>query len=312
MDISTPDKVGFGAAEQLMQHLRAMGCDTSQMRLVANVGLLAAGERDHYSGKRVQSFLPVALRMDFVSIGSDQPVASAFYKGTTVAADGDLRTPLKKAFVGHVRLDGVLAGAGKHLNAVADMMLALVAGHRTITGQISAAYEHIELDPAEIARILRNRFTLEIGLERLTRYMALDEEFFELLCERDDSPESRARLARNTYEKLVLREAFIKQPCTFEFYLELSKHARDNNRLVGMDFADYYQWFRRSEENFDQQGDFKKERAEAIKHVIDIWKANGMDFEAIRSGIKRNFKIHPWHQPKLFRFIDAVLTEEAA
>ena len=68
----------------LVDMLKSTGIDTTQTQLVAEVGLLPAGERDHYDGTRVKVFHPVAIRLEFVQPGVEQPIAVARFESLTV------------------------------------------------------------------------------------------------------------------------------------------------------------------------------------------------------------------------------------
>ena len=190
-------------------------------------------------------------------------------------------------------------------------MREIVDKHREITGQISSAYEHIEVDPAVITQITSKRFKLQIGLERLAKYLALDDEWFDLLCHCDGS-ESKIRMGEIEFEKLMLKEGFIKQPCSRDLYTQLRTEFVELGYVRGMEFMEYYQWFRRSEGIFEASGKISDESAAAMDTVIRSWHASGNSSDDIRYWLNRNFKIHPRHRDAVSHFIDVVVAGQVA
>jgi len=302
--------------QALLTQLQSKNHPIESIQLVAEVALLPAGFRDHYSGQTVQSFLPVARSMKLVQKG-DKGEEQTMLSTLTFGADRVVSKPKRagldtKDFDAHVQIDGVLAtrahSAGLRAGA-GLLMRQMVDLHREITGRVNAAYEHIEVDPFVIEQILAKRFTLTMDLARLVRYIDLNDQWFELLIE-GEGPEAAAQRNRISYEKLLLRDDFISEPCTLDLFMELKAEFSGNKYAIGMDFMDYYLWFRRSEEKFDPDGSFKASERDAMVKVIDAWRdtsafgTGAQAREQIESWANRNFKIHPRHRAQVAALVD--------
>lgn len=303
----------------LIDHLKGRGVDTAQTHLVATVALVPSGERDHWRGGQVKVFSPVAVCLEFVQArgtvdgvqASRVAIAIARFEADAVKRSASDSSLLEAAdFNRHVRLEGDLAGVEALAPAAGTLMRELVDKHREITGVVSAAYEHIEVDPSEICRITSKRFTLEIGLERLAKYLDLDSEWFELLCEAQ-SPETEARFQQIGFEKLMLKQGFIDQPCSQDLYNDLRREFSKEGYSTSMDFMDYYQWFRRSEAKLGSDGRFTSEARATIVPTLRRWHADGKEDyrESARYWASRNFKVHPRHRKAVDLLIDEVIAE---
>ena len=304
-----------GPIQPLIAHLTAKGISAKGIELVATVALLPAGERTHYTDQRVKVFHPVSVQLDFVQLDTEKLVAGARFDAPSVKRKKDSSLLDQQHFDRHVRLDGALADAETSAPVVGLLMRELVDKHREITGQVSSAFEHIETDPQVIDQITAKRFQLKIGLERLARYIALDDEWFDLLIEGDD-PRAERRIKQLNFEKLMLQEGFIQQPCSQGLYEELRAEFVSEGYLVGMQFMDYYQWFRRSEALFDDAGRITGDTRAEMERVITDWHATDKDKATFRENtcywVCRNFEIHPRHREAVGCFIDEVASQLSA
>lgn len=299
------------SVQSLINHLKDNGIDTTRTKLVATVALLPAGDRDHYSGKRVKVFHPVAVRLEFMQPGHERPIIAARFNASDVKKR-DVASPLLDIddFNAHVQLEGAPAGASRFTGPIATLMRELVSKHREITGEVSAAYEHIEVDPLAMDQITSQRFGLDIDLERLAKYIALEDERFALLCDIKNA-KTEARFNEIGFEMLMLQEGFIKQPCSRELYNELRREFVAQGYVTSMDFMDYYQWFRRSEALFDVSGQLTGGTRNGMEMAIKAWNASGGNKDNLRKSASfwanRNFNIHPRHREAVERFIDEVM-----
>ncbi len=296
----------------VLDALRRHGVDTSSTELVATVALLPAGSRRHYTGLRVQVFCPVALAMEFMQPGLDRPVmATRFGADHVVRRDEESPQIDPHSFDAQVRIEGLPSEehSAELVAGLGLLMRELVSSHREITGRINQAHEHIEVDPATIGKIVAKRFQLSIGLERLVEYLALDDEWLDLLID-GHGPEAEVRRAQIAYAKLMLRDEFIKQPATPELYEELVTEFRASSYAKGMEFLDYYLWFRNSETMFEKDGSMTSQTREDMAGAISSWcNSFGTDEEGRKRTTywaNRNFKIHPRHRPAVDKFIEEV------
>lgn len=296
------------AIPTLIDHLRNQGADTGDTQLKATVALLPAGGREHHTGQRVQVFHPVAITLAFQQTGAGAPMAVARFTGECVAKRSDSQPSLDvQAFDRQVELDGALRGEpASTLGAAAGrLMRELVAKHREITGRANNAHEHIEIDATSIARITAQRFELELGLERLAAYLALEDEWLSLLIAGDGGKDRRAEIA---FEKLMLRDDFVKQPCSRALYRELVLEFKDY--CTSMGFMDYYLWFRQSEALFDDAGDLKPETRAPMEQAVESWLSSDSAADARENALywaNRNFSIHPRHRTRVEALVDEVI-----
>lgn len=315
---STP----ISSVQDLIKHLQAQGVETGAMKLVAHVRHLHAGERDHYSGMRVQVFHPVATQLDFVikneiatspngsatTTPPTTPLLTATYGAETVKKDEYLIEA--DAFNSHVKVTGNIA-LPVGVEAVAgDLMRSMIDKHREITGQITSTYEKIEVKPGMIESIKRERFDLEIGLERLAKYLELEKESWTLFL--TDRKGQSARDAEIGFEKMMLTERFIKDPCSKELYMDLRREFVAD-RITGMSFIDYYEWYRGSAAKLDASGQLTGETRDSMEKAIKAWHATGGDRDNFKENMlrlaSRNFEIHPRHTQVVEQLIDEVVAE---
>lgn len=293
----------------LLHHLHTQGVDVAQTQLVATVALLPSGTKDHYSGGVVQVFSPVAVHADLLAGPDEEPIAAIRFDAQTVKRSESGILLDSDDFDRHVQLDGALAGASAA--AAGRLVRELVTNHREITDKVSSAFEHIEADPNEIARITAKRFTLEIGLERLAKFVALNDELLGLLIEHG-TPAAQARVKQIGFEKLMLKEGFIKQPCTQELYNDLRSEFASNGYSTGMDFMDFYQWFRRSESLLDASGNIFGEVRKDMVKAIKAWHETSGDKPDFREQTLywacRNFEVHPRHRRAVEQLMNEAIT----
>ena len=98
-----------------------------------------------------------------------------------------------------------------------------------------------------------------------------------------------------------------KQPCEQALYLSLrAEFAVGLN--IGLGFADYYRWYRRSEQNFTVDGELTPAARERFQPTIDVWRS-GVEvatpewLEDTKSHARRHFKIHPRHHAWIDAFV---------
>lgn len=256
----------------------------------------------------MQVFHPVAIVLAFQQTGAGAPIAVARFTGECVAKRSESQPFLDlQAFDRKVELDGALRGepAGALGAAAGRLMRELVDKHREITGRANSAHEHIETDPTSIARITAQRFELELGLERLAAYLALEDQWLDLLLAGEEAKDRRAEIS---FEKLMLRDDFIKQPCSRALYSELVREYKDY--CTSMGFMDYYLWFRQSEALFDHAGALKPETRAPMEQAVESWLSSDNAADGRENALywaNRNFSIHPRHRTRVEALVDETI-----
>lgn len=304
---------------QLIDHLQASGVQTQLVQLVAHVRLLYAGERDNFSGQRVQVFQPVATQLDFVlqtdaapTSDSSQPLVTVTYCSETVSKKTEHHIDADD-FNGHVRIESRIPMPGGIEAVAGELMRSLIDKHREITGEITSTYEKLEVMPGMIESIKRERFDLRVGLERLAKYLELDSEwrhvFVADIRAKKEGKAPSPRLMEIGYEKLMLTERFLRNPCPKDLFMDLRREFAAEGSHA-MDFIDYYEWFKRSQTKLDDSGKLNAQTRADMEESIRAWHAAGGGRDDFRddalSWTSRNFEIHPRHHQVVADFIDEV------
>lgn len=306
-----------GRLQGLMDRVVAAGFALHDVSLRGEVALLPAGGRDHWTGKRVEVFAPVATRLTLVT-GAGEVIGAARYEADGVTVGDEHPHSIKEQpFDAKVVCEGVMA-AGDGVEAANEdkgtagyLMRSLVSEHRTITGQVSAAHEHIEDDPNEIERIRAQRFTLTIGFARMADYLALDEAWLEAICaSEEDEAATNARLEELVFRKRMLMHPFADQPCSRELYNRLVVAFRGGKYGVGSDFTHFYAWFLRSQQRFDGDGRIKAEAREEMEQAVGRLMALAVE-QSVHKLIHRNFDVHPLHRGEVDGVIDELVRKAA-
>lgn len=295
----------------LVSHLQAQGVDTKRAQLVGTVAHLPSGERRSYDGARMKVFTPAVIRLQILDPEASSPAVVAHYDAQTIERrEPDSGLINTKQFLRCVRLEDEASFPHGSLAAVGKLMLEMVEHHRHIIGH-SMAWERIEYANRDTSSITEQRVDLTLELERLTKYLELEGQWFSLLISSDEG--SEAQFQRFAYEKLKLTNAFLRNPCSMDLYIELRKQQRASGHDIGMEFNHYYEWFRESEALFESPGQFNPKTREAMAAVIKTWyntQSFGENFaEMAHKWACRNFKIHPMHREAVTRLIGDVCEE---
>lgn len=306
--------IPFGLpADEAMRALikRVKGGSPGPVELRATVGLLPAGQKEHWSGGMIQVFQPVALRVEFVQPPDEAVVAAVVYRGDKVVMGEGHYLEVQKDFDAQLVLEGRLAGEPALVGAAGRLFRELVSSHREITGKVTGAYQRIENEPAEIGRIMRERIRLQIDLDRLTQYKELSARHFDTIFVRRGA-DARARADDLQFQQCMLQQPFVDAPCTRDQFDQLQRSWRAEDMAGSVTLPQYYEWYQRSQAMLDGNGEFGPDSRQPIERAIRAWHETWSKDEAAFDDhaykwASRNFEVHPMHRPALTRLIGEVV-----
>lgn len=287
----------------ISQHLISQGVDPCAVKLQATLQHIAAGEKEHYTGVLVQEFKPVITTLDFVH----EPTGQCLFKITNAGK----RLDDKEAYWAQMAVPTGIDP--EHAKA---LMCGFLDHYRTLSGNLDSAYDMIEIDPAIIAGLLRKSERMELDFSALNRFIELDDQIFNSICDRERSPEREAELEQLTFEKFTFTSEFKQNPCTQEFLTGLrQEYIEGHYHAVGFD--NFYDWFHKSTMMFDDAGQIKEDAKIGFERAVAAWTAAGGEptqewIEDKQYWARRNFEVHPRHAHLIDAFIREIALEFVA
>lgn len=284
----------------VLQSIQNLGFNPQEITLNATLQHLHAGKKDHWSGGQIERFVPVLTSLRFVHTPSKVCVME-FSNANPIVVDDE------GAYWSSLKLpEGVEPSDAKRL------MTGMLSEYRTLSGKLDSAYEMVENDPKVIASILAQKEELSLDLMRLVNYIDLGRKFFDTMLDLE-SDAANATRKDLMFERFKLTAAFESSPCPRELFLDLMQERRAGAwDVIGP--IDYYQWFRRSEKLFDDQGNITPDSQARFTQAVKAWVATGGEptqewLENKKYWARRNFEVHPRHYPIVDALVEKVALE---